>query len=253
MTRPITVDFRSYTASVRVPAVHARPLVRDLRRRAPPGLPSVIEVALATTEELAERIQIVLDERDTSAPVRVRPQRDACLTAWGAIDGALEVKTRIPAHVSDAAAVATDLRATYLADAASFRELDARALWSETQRRLDRMERDGDVARVTQLVGEDTLRAARHATAALGEASGVATTTPEPVPASESLQEALFRFSRSVGKYGRLMSARVDEDDAASVAEFLHAMSPIDEYRSTRAKEEDDEEPGSPTDPTPAQ
>ena len=103
MTRPITVDFRSYTTSVRVPAVHARPLVRDLRRRAPPGLPSVIEVALATTEELAERIQIVLDERDTSAPVRVRPQRDACLTAWGAIDSALEVKTRIPAHVSDAA------------------------------------------------------------------------------------------------------------------------------------------------------
>lgn len=250
----VALDFRPYTTSVRVPAIYAVPLARELRKRAPRNLPSVIQTALATTDELANHVKIILDERDKTSPLQVRPQLQSCQSCWIAIAGALEAKTRVPAEISGAAAQASELLAGYFPDGTAFTRLDARGFWSEAQRRLERMQRDGDVTRLTQLVGKDLVLAARKTTADLGEAIGVGEATREPAPSSTALQETLFRFSRAVGRYGRLMAARVDEDDPGSVAEFRAAMAPIDEYRATRGKEAEDEpalEPTEPAVPTP--
>lgn len=248
----IVVDFRPYSTSVRTLAVHARPMARELRKSAPASLPKDIHTALAIVEGLAEHIQVVLDERDKSTPAAVRPQLDACQSTWLGVHGSLEAKARVPADVSDAGKQATEILASYFADGTSFTRLDARAFWSEAQRRLDRMERDGDATRITQLVGKDIVVGAKKTTAALGEAIGVGKTTRDPAPSTTALQEVLFRFSRAVGKYGRLMSARVDEDDPESIDEFLGAMAPIDQYRSSRTKDEElVEQPAEPVAPEP--
>jgi hypothetical protein len=55
---------------------------------------------------------------------------------------------------------------------------------------------------------------------------------PRTIPSTTALQEALGRFGRAVGAYGRAMAATCDEDDPASVARFLKAMAPIDVHRA---------------------
>ena len=46
------------------------------------------------------------------------------------------------------------------------------------------------------------------------------------------MRDALYRFSRAISKYCRVLAAEVDEDDAESIARFMRAVSPIDEYRA---------------------
>ena len=177
-----SIDFRPYTNSMRVPATHARPLARELRKAAPRDLSTAAQRALNEVQSLAEQIQVVLDERDRSSPAGVRPQIIACQTAWSALVGVLEAKSRIPADVSDAGARAAHLVATYFPEGVSFTRLDARAFWNEALRRLERMERDGELRAFTELAGKDMLVTAKKSTAELGEAIGVGKSKRDPGP-----------------------------------------------------------------------
>lgn len=83
------------------------------------------------------------------------------------------------------------------------------------------------------VVGADIVALLRSTTDALAEAIGAGGKRRASVPGTTALQEALSRFARKVGAYGRLLAAKVDEDDEQSIRRFFDAVAPIDAYRAS--------------------
>ncbi|UJR81527.1 hypothetical protein [Sandaracinus amylolyticus] len=196
-------------------------------------------------------------ERDRFSSARVRPHRDAFINYWAALHELLVSKARLGTAFGDDGVRAQALLDAYFPEGVGFARLDAYAAWFEGQRRLDRMVEEYRLEEIGALAGAAMLTAVKKGTAALGEAIGVGRTARTEVPSATALQEALAKLSRAVGAYARLLAAKVDEEDAASIERFRRAVAPIDEYRAMRVKEGVVEEPVEPAiepgaSPTPA-
>lgn len=256
MTGHGTLDFRNYVQSVGIATPHILPLARKLANAAPPDADPSERAALERVAVAAAGVGAVLSERDRFAPARVRPFFLAFANGWSAFHGALDALASVPPHVSARGTRAAELRATLFPDGVAFVRLDAFGAWSEGYRRLDRIESEGLKTELEQLVGADIVAAATTASQKLAEAIGVTPGTQEP-PAAASLRDARVKFSKAVAAYCRILSAKVDEDDAASIARFSNAVAPVDELRIIRERggEEEDEPVGpviEPVAPTPA-
>lgn len=252
MTIPLNVpDYRNYQ-TFRAGAQYAKPVARLLRNAAPADLSADEKKALRTIEESAAQIQAIYAERDRVTKGRVRAVFDGFINYWSAMHEVLAGLARLDTQFGDVGERARALVGSYFPDAVSFVKLDAHAAWFEAQRRLDRMREEGQVEEIGALAGEPVFAAVRKGTAELGEAIGVGKTPRGELPSTTAMQEAVAKFSRAVGAYGRLLAAKVDEEDAASIERFRRAVAPMDEYRSMRSKggAGEGEEPELPEEPS---
>ena len=243
----IEIHFARHVVPVKVPASAAAPLAAKIASAAPGTLTPRQRKALRETARAAAGVQSVLDERDRTGPSRVRPVRSACINYWSALHEALGAAARV-AGIDARGARAAEIALSLFPFGLEFTQLEGELLWSESKRRIERMEAEGLGEEIASIVGRTYVDAVKAGTAALAEAVGVGR-TPRTVPSSTALAEALARFGRKVAAYGRAMAADVDVDDPASVARFLAAMAPIEAVRATRTAAAP--EPASPPEPAP--
>lgn len=239
-------EYRNYQA-FRASAQYAKPVARMLRNAAPPDITVEEKKALRTVEDLAEQVQDVLAERDRFSGARVRPYRDAFIKYWGALHDLLVARARLGADFGDEGVRSQALLDSYFAEGVAFLQLDAYAAWFEAQRRLDRMSEEEQLGELEAVAGPAMVQAIKKGTSALADAIGVGKVARNEVPSATAVQETMAKFSRAVGAYARLLAAKVDEENPASIERFRRAVAPIDEYRSMRGRGGSDEaEPGEP-------
>ncbi|MDQ3034348.1 MAG: hypothetical protein M3Y87_18210 [Myxococcota bacterium] len=243
------ISFSQYGGPPKVAAHYAKPLIRLMRNQAPDDLARYEQAHLETAEQLAESLEIVLKQRDAVGGVR-----NAFLdfvNAWAATHGGIEAVSRIPASASNKGARAAKLLAITFPDGLSFTRLPAAQAWAFGDRLVSRIVESGAKQQIDELVGTDHLQAAKKATVALGEIIGVGKTVID-IPDPTAVQHLLAKFQRAVGRYSRVMLAKVDDEDQTSIERFRKAVAiPIDRYRSTRtARDGEPTDPSEPIDPT---
>ncbi|AKF05491.1 hypothetical protein [Sandaracinus amylolyticus] len=247
------IIFNQHGGPPKVPAQNAKPLWRLLVNQAPSDLTREERELLDRVGGHAAQLEAALKQRDGMGGVR-----DAFLdfvNGWSAVYGALDAVSRIPASASTKGARAAKLVASTFPDALGFTRFAAPQAWAHGDRLLSRIAESGADRQIDELIGPDHLKAAKKVTSALGELIG-AGRTPIEIPDPTAVQNLLGKFQRAVGRYSRLMLAKVDEEDPRSVERFRKAVAvPVDRYRSTRTTREDDGEveptdPSEPSDPS---
>lgn len=228
----IEIEYQDYVRNVRSSSTLAPVLAARLHKAAPEDLTPVQKKALKLVLTSADEVTSTQSERDRMAPGKLRPVLDAFSNDWTAFFEALAAKARVPSRVSDVGKRAAAIETSLFPDGVSFTQLPAESAWSEGKRRIGRIDEERLTGEVGELVGTEFLTAARQSTAALADAIGTGA-APRSTPSSTGLFDALAKFGRAVGRYGRLLAADCDEEEPASVDRFLRAVAPIDVHRST--------------------
>ncbi len=225
------VEFADYVRGVRTSGPAVAVLDARLDKAQPPDITAAEKKALKLVHQRAEEVAVVQAARDRLAPGRLRPLLLAFANDWSGVYEALGAKTRVPKEISDVGERAEKVQVSLFPDGVSFTQLDAETAWSEGSRRLQRIDDEELEQELDALIGKEFVLAARKGTGALGAAIGTTDGAAES-PSSSALQEAITRFGKAVGNYGRVLSASCDEDDEASVQRFLKAVSPLDMHRA---------------------
>ncbi len=240
------VEFADYVRGVRASGPSVAVLDARLEKAQPPDITTAEKKALKLVHDRAADVAAVQAARDRLAPGRLRPVLLSFLNDWTGLYDALSAKVRLPRTISDVGDRAETMRASLFPDGVSFTLLDAESAWSEGSRRLQRIDDEDLQSELVALVGKEFVMAVRSGTDALGAAIGTNDGGTE-APSSSALQEAIARFGKAVGNYGRVLAASCDEDDEESVQRFLKAVGPMDVHRAGMRSGASDH-----ADPTPA-
>jgi hypothetical protein len=243
------IQFADYTASVRADQNSAPVLADQLRNHAPRDADHDEKKALAAVVEDGHAISEVVSARERASPASVRAQWLDVQSAWGGAFDVASGKARLDAG-TDVGAAAREIIDTFFSSGVPVAHHDASDTYSISRRLLGRID-DEKLAKTFELVvGAELFDMLHTKTDALGEAIGAGATRAQSVPSSTAVQERLVQFGRKVGRYCRLLAAKVDEGDPESVQRFLDAVKPIDDLRaSSRAGANSS---AAPTPPAPA-
>ena len=246
------IAFALYTDSLRVSAAFAKALAHALFYALPADADEREKAAAQLVVERGEAIDRILNARQNAGGSKA--ELAAFVACWGGMYDALVAKTRLPGDRSPTASLAAKILDEIFENKITFIRLPAAAAWADGDRRYDRIVELGLEDEIASCIGGEYLPAAHRATVALGEAIGTAKARPD-APGRTALADALTLFTRAVRRYCRILAAKVEEDDAASVERFRKAVLPIDEYREgVRARggsEEDVDLDPAVTPPTP--
>lgn len=244
----------TYTTPSRFSSKHSKAIATQLERAAPADLRDIERDALRLVMTRALEVHDIATARERTAPPSLRGPRNAVVAAWGAIHGALREVATIPIDVSPDGAIASRLSLSLFPDGLAFGQGDAPAVWEHSDRLRGRIVSEGLAPQLRALIHPALLEALDRAHAVLSEVmSG-------PATSNASLSRARSRFAYSVSAYARALSIGLDDTDHERAERFVMAMSPIDSFRITSGKsddETDDEDPIGPAidprpgDPTP--
>lgn len=177
-------------------------------------------------------VQVVVQSRQRAAPATVRAVLIKVNSAW---TGAIEIcsgKARTPAEISDVGPKAQDLLDRFFVDGVPTTQSTALEAWTASTSTLERLDDEGLMRTFELLVGKEVVAHIRAATSELGEEIGTGDKKIE-IPSPTALGDALARCGMKIAQYCRLLAAKVDEEDAASVKRFFDAVAPIDAYRAS--------------------
>lgn len=253
------IKFGDYVGGVRATSQTAAVLAARLEKAAPTDITTEEKNALRQVLATAREVHRVQSDRDRLAPAKLRPVLDDFVNDWSALADALVAHGRLSSSVSEEAPLAATLARSLFPDGVAFTQLPADRAWSEADRRLSRIETEELADDLERLIGAQFVEAVKQSTGRLANAIGTGPDA-QPVASTTALAEALVKFGRAVGAYGRILAAHCDEEDDEAVARFLRAVAPIDQHRATmrpsHGRDHDEpeaEEPSSPgvTPPTP--
>ncbi|AKF08978.1 hypothetical protein [Sandaracinus amylolyticus] len=230
MSQLNTPVFGGYVDAMRITADNAQPCARELVNHAPADADPREKKALRRVGDRASEIDEVLKERERDPGVKVRPVVTAFCNGWGGLSDAMLGLTRIPNERGERAAA---LHARLFPAGMLWLREDARTIWSQGNRLVQRIDEENLAREIDQLIGADVREAVTRVTNELGETIGVGRKRRESV-STTGVQEKLLAFSRAVAFYCRQLAANVDESDPKSIERFRLAVAPIDAYRSTR-------------------
>jgi hypothetical protein len=227
----IEILFADYVRNVRCNSQSASVLRARLVHAAPKDMSAEERKALRALTQACDDLMEVQAERDRLMPAKVRPLLIAFVNAWSAMHDALYAASRVAPASGDDVPRERAIMTSLFPDGIAFTQFDAESAWAEGNRRLVRMHGEQLEAPLVDIIGKNFLLAVRKATSALAEAIGTGR-SERMLPSAAGLQEALARFGRTVGAYGRVLAANCDETDPAQVERFMHAMAPIDQHRA---------------------
>lgn len=234
---------RNYVENPRVRADHAKPLARELANAAPEDASDDERKALERIVRCSDDVESVLRDRERVSAEKLRDLRARLATQWGALESVLSGLAKIPPDAGARGAAAAALHAMLFPDGLGFVQLESTAAWGVADRRLGTVAESARREELESLVGADLVLSVELATRDLGEALGVGS-TPRERGDARALSKCLTKLSRAIGSYCRLLAAKIDEEDPASIERFRRAVAPIDEYRVRRSgQEEPVEEP----------
>lgn len=226
-------DVREFTGPARVASRSAQHVARGLEAAIPIDATPEERAALERAIAAGDAVQASLLDREQATPARVRPAYVAFVTLWSIFNDALVAIARIPGEISPRGPRAAALMSEVLPEGIAFAQLEAGQAWAAAARRLALVDDKGLGPVIAEAIGADVLEGVRGATLRLREAVG-AGPTPTEFASSTAVAEKLADFSRLVGIYCRLLSAKVDEADLATVERFRKAVGPLIEYRASR-------------------
>lgn len=235
------------TRKARFRTGHCIPLSIELQKNAPEHLSELQRAALEAVAARAQEVAAVEVERQRRGPANLAEPRRSVITAWSTLQTILTALSGLPSSLPTGAEAAR-LRVVLFPSGLDFASHDAAAVWSESKRLLGRIDDEGLAGQVETLAHPDVLRAIREAQTALGVATGLG--LPEASPPEKSLREALDRFAFAVSRYARALSIEVDDRDYDAAARFARALHPIDTYRITSARSDDEAEDPAAPEPT---
>ncbi|MBN8611053.1 MAG: hypothetical protein J0L92_10740 [Deltaproteobacteria bacterium] len=248
----------TYTTPSRFSSKHCKAIATQLQQAAPADLRDIEREALRMVMTRALEVHAIATARERSAPPSVRGPRNALVASWGAIHGALQQVATIPIDVSPDGAIASRIALSLFPDGMQFGLGDAPAVWEHSDRLRGRIASEGLDAQLRALIHPALLETLHRAHALLSEVTGLGT-GPAPDASSASLRTARSRFAYSVSAYARALSIGLDDQDHDGAERFVRAMSPIDPFRITNDKNDDEDDdvvsdpiaprPGDPTPP----
>lgn len=243
----------AYTTPYRFSSKHCKAIATQLQQAAPADLRDIEREALRTVMTRALEVHAIATARERSAPPSVRGPRNALVASWGAIHGALQQVATIPIDVSPDGAIASRISLSLFPDGMQFGLGDAPAVWEHSDRLRGRIASEGLDAQLRAIIHPALLETLHRAHALLSEVTGLGT-GPAPDASSASL-----RTARSVSAYARALSIGLDDHDHDGAERFVRAMTPIDVFRITNDKNDDEDDdvvsdpiaprPGDPTPP----
>ncbi|MFO0711625.1 MAG: hypothetical protein U0353_17365 [Sandaracinus sp.] len=241
----VTVIAR-YTNTARFGVRHCTPIAIELQKSAPPSLNDAQREALRLVGVRAREVEEIASARERTGPPSVRGPRRAVVVGWSGMQSALLAVATLPAGVVPQSADAARIAASLFPEGVTFGAGDAAAVWAHSQRLLGRIETEGLVTLLETLIHPGFLRAVRAAHAELGTATGLSSASAVSY-STGSLVEARSRFAFAVSRYARALSVDIDDRDHEAAARFAAALAPIDNYRITSDKPDEDELDADPT------
>lgn len=202
--------------------------------------------------------EALVDQFDTSAlesPEASEPaiqELDRILdNCWAGLDDRLGGLTRLP-EGTEGAAEAAALRSRLFPKGLSFLKLPYKIEWSESQTRLQLIEREGLGAQIETLAGKPFLPAVRAAHLRYGQALGMHDPLPG-VAAAPSVRAAFDAFLAALRAYVVKVVASIDEDhpETQEVADAL--LAPISAWAAAAKRARTETAPASPDTPAPAE
>jgi hypothetical protein len=235
-----------YTNAARFGVRHCTPIAIELQKSAPSSLNDAQREALRLVGVRAVEVEEIATARERSGPPSVRGPRRAVVVGWSGMQSALLAVATLPPSLVAEGADAARIAASLFPEGVTFGSGDAAAVWAHSQRLLGRIEAEGLVASLETLIHPGFLRAVRAAHAELGTATGLSSASAAS-HSTGSLVEARSRFAFAVSRYARALSVDIDDRDHEAAARFVAALAPIDNYRITSDKPEDDDLDADPT------
>lgn len=174
---------------------------------------------------------------------------------WGGADDRLLGLTKLPPGTPGAAEAAS-LRKRLFPTGLSFLKLPYRLEWSESQVRIDLIERDHLAPTLADLAGNHFLPAILEAHANYGKALGMTYALPG-TPLAPQVKAPLDAFANALRTYIVKVVASVDEDDPSTQTLADTLLAPLARWTSPPAKSGKDAPAtpggaGAPADPPPA-
>jgi hypothetical protein len=163
----------AYMSPVRFNSRHCALVARLLVADAPSELTADQRRALDRVMARAEAVDAVRKERQRVSAPALREPRNAMITAWSSLYGALQAVAAVPGSLSPAPAEAAALASTLFPNGIRLALVDAAGLWSLSRMLLERMAEEGLRPRLAAIVNPVNLLAVDAAFAAAGEASAL--------------------------------------------------------------------------------
>jgi hypothetical protein len=146
-------------------------------------------------------------------------------TAWSLLLDRLAAYAWLPADDFPKAARARELIEALSPKEREWLKLPLTAEWSESEKRLNRIDREGLAADINALAGPEFLVEVRRAHEAFGTALRV---TQPPLEATNvDLAEPLRALARAIARYSLVIASTVDHDPT-SLAAARKALEPIE-------------------------
>lgn len=229
---------------LRVDAPHATTISFKLQRRAPKGLSAPAKKELAHLKQCTDRLNDAIsdDVAKDSSSTDPRPLARALISAWSTLYTRLESLTRLDAETVPENAQATTILSAAFAEGTSFLRSDYETLWLRGQHSLDAVAEGGHTEALEHLVGDFVLRAVRAAHHKLGVATGLVGSVRPSADADAAVPDRralLEEVTGSMARYAHLITA-IDDEDAAAVAEVVHALEPLVRFRAKAKSSRDD-------------
>ncbi|MCB9631076.1 MAG: hypothetical protein H6721_02865 [Sandaracinus sp.] len=249
----------AYTTPTRFNSRHCMLVARHLMSDAPASLSELQKRALDLVLARATAVDEVRKERQRVSAPALRGPRNAMVSAWTSLFGAIEAVAAVPREVSPLSAEATSLQATLFPDGVGMAQMDAAGTWTSSRVLIERIDEEGLRPRLQRVVSPVLLEAVDAAFAKLGAAVG-AVGDRVRLPARRALFEATAAFSYAVAGYARALAVSVDESEPEELAAFRAALGAIDTFRVVRTSnvlteedldEDGDMEPEAPETPNP--
>jgi hypothetical protein len=220
----------AYMSPVRFSSRHCALVARLLAAHAPSGLTDDQKRALDRVLARADAVDAVRKERQRVSAPALREPRNAMITAWSALYGALQAVAAVPRELSPAPAEAEALAWTLFPNGIGLASVDAAGLWSLSRMLLERIEEEGLRPRLAAIVNPVNLLAVEAAFATLGIAVGAEGPLVR-LPAKRALFEATAAFSYAVAAYARTLAIGVDETEPEDLERFRAALASVDTYK----------------------
>ena len=225
------IDFLVYTRAPSLPANACLGLARALAGARPLELTAREQSALDEVLRAAECVHAVLEERSKLRACRVRPRLDAFISAWTCGCELLDAYARLGSPFGARAAA---LRRVLFTQRLTFLSGDARAVWSEGERRYRRLLSESSREELAAVVGGEVALWMESTTRELGDHLGCGH-VPVRRQAAGALTDAIRAVQSSIVHYARVLAASASPDEPDRAERFRRAMGPLDDYRAGRA------------------
>jgi len=235
----MSLDRSAYSHLPRLDVATAVALGIALLDAKPPEVTPALTKSRKRMRTAVVALQAAWAERDKKRgqhePLDLRSLDARVDNAWAALHAILQALSWLPADKSNRFASAARLLSNLFPNGKGFLTLPYAAEWTESQKRLDRIEKEGLAEELSRLCGADVVEELRQAHREYGKAVGKVLQGAGEVD-TVGLREPLQRLTRTIEDYCIKVLATAEPDDPATEQAVRKALKPIEIIRERASR-----------------